>query len=238
MVRSAGVRPEAAESRRVQSFIEPKKGKASRSIGGFVDLLGPGTPDPIDKPVCGAKSPMRLPGTSKVSSFVPRWCASAFISTETFVALLRYFRPLMSPALEVAEKFAAALDADDFELARSFVSEGCVYELGSNTLCGAASIIDEYVKNATRARIKFDEVIYESHVEPESDEHCACIHFTDKIRVGARQHVFRCRQRVEIRDGSIHRIVHIELEGERERLSAFFREMKVSWDSDAKVSPL
>jgi hypothetical protein len=127
--------------------------------------------------------------------------------------------------LEIANRFAAALDAEAYENALLLLDADCVYESPDGTLIGPESIIASYRANGDRARSRFDEITYSSAVEESGVEFV--ITYTDRLRLGDRRHQFRCRQRVRFNaEGRIVCIRHEEIPGERERLREFEGEVQ------------
>ena len=123
--------------------------------------------------------------------------------------------------LDVAGRFAAALDTEDYSAARALIAESCIYRINDATLIGRDAIISSYRANAASATQRFDSVDYRSHVEATGSS-TAVIKYTDRLRLGDDFHEFRCRQHVQIgAAGLIEQITHEELPGERQRLEAF-----------------
>jgi hypothetical protein len=121
----------------------------------------------------------------------------------------------------IADRFAAALDAEDYSAAHKLLAEGCVYHTRTAIIDGPDAIIDSYRINAESAKRRFDSVEYVSDVEVSSPL-SAVISFTDRLRIGVESHEFHCRQEVRIGgDGLIDEIWHEELPEERQRLKDF-----------------
>ena len=131
----------------------------------------------------------------------------------------------MTP-LEIAAAFARALDADDFVAAQAMIGKGCRYRLQRETIEGPLAIIHSYMENARRARDMFDEVVYRSIVEER--EGAFVIRYTDRIRCGDEWHEYVCEQHLEIESAKIVAIEHRELEGEREKLTAFVTKIRAA----------
>lgn len=123
--------------------------------------------------------------------------------------------------MNVAEAFARALDAEDYEAAAALMAPACEYVSSEGTHLGPAAIIASYRSHGDWARAHLDEVAYESAVEAHADG-TARILYIDRIRKGVVRHEYRCAQRVTTAGGAIVRIVHEEIDGERERLREFF----------------
>ncbi len=127
----------------------------------------------------------------------------------------------MSRALEAAERFAIALDAEDFERVRTLLAPNCAYHAPEGLLIGPDTIVASYRQNAEAARGRFDEIEYRSRVEPSSPA-AARITFIDRVRIGGAWHEYHCRQRICVgAEGLIEEIRHDEIAGERERLEEF-----------------
>lgn len=126
-------------------------------------------------------------------------------------------------ARSVAERFAAALDADAFEVARPLLAPGCVYEVRGETLVGPDAILRSYAAASRRARRAFDRVAYESAVEATESGAGARVRFVDVLGLGGREHRHTSRQHLTLdaSRASVARIVHEDLPGEREALAAF-----------------
>jgi hypothetical protein len=126
---------------------------------------------------------------------------------------------------QVVERLARALDADDFAAARALLADDCVYQTGSETHHGPDQILASYAAASARAHRDFDEVRYESSVEPVMGA-TATVTFTDYLlKAGGRWHRHRCRQEFTLgAGGRIARIVHRDFPGEREALEAYLRE--------------
>ena len=94
--------------------------------------------------------------------------------------------------IEIATRFAAALDAESYDDARLLLADDCVYESPGGTLIGPEAIIASYRNNGEQAASRFDEVKFCSQVERFEDEFA--VTYFDGLRVGDRRHEFRCRQ--------------------------------------------
>jgi hypothetical protein len=123
--------------------------------------------------------------------------------------------------LETAQQLAMALDAEDYEAVRSCLANDCVYFGPDGVLFGPGAIVASYRDHGSSASQRFDEVAYESLVEPAGLSEVV-VTFTDRVRLSGTWHQFRCRQRVRVADsGLVEEIRHEELPGERERLRQF-----------------
>ena len=129
----------------------------------------------------------------------------------------------MSRTQEVIERFAAALDRDDFDAAAALLRDDCRYESPIGPIIGAQPIIDSYRSASEWARTHLDEIIYESRCRLESADR-GIVLFVDHLRHNGRTHSYRCQQIVTVdAAGQITRIEHDELPGEREAVDVFLR---------------
>lgn len=123
--------------------------------------------------------------------------------------------------LAVATALARALDADDFEAARAFLDEACLYELGDRRLAGPAEILASYEDSTRRAHAAFETVRYRSAADAVSGDTVTML-YVDELAYAGEVHVHRCRQHLTVGPGGrVVRIVHEEIAGEHDALSAF-----------------
>jgi hypothetical protein len=123
--------------------------------------------------------------------------------------------------LELARRFAAALDGEDYETARASLAAGCVYEAPEGELIGPEAIVASYSQNGVAARGRFAKIEYTSEVAATGPAE-AVITFTDRVMLGGQWHAYRCRQHIRLdATGLIEHIRHEELPGERERVRQF-----------------
>lgn len=133
--------------------------------------------------------------------------------------------PTASEALAIVTRLAHALDADDFTGARACLDEDCVYVGLAETWRGSEAIIGSYADASARAHRRFDEVRYASEVGAPAGA-TVPVTFTDYLlKAGGRWHRYCCRQEFTVgKGGTIVRITHHELPGQREGLDGYFRE--------------
>ncbi len=132
------------------------------------------------------------------------------------------------PPEQIVQRFAQALDRNDFPEAERYLSTDCVYLTGSEVLRGPQAILASYAQNAKWAEQALERVVYESRVETMEDGKVK-IHFTDRILQGQDLHEYRCDQVISLNAaGQIARIVQEELTGEREKLNEFFSRHGIS----------
>jgi limonene-1,2-epoxide hydrolase len=127
----------------------------------------------------------------------------------------------MTTILHAAQRFAAALDAEDYRAAHSALAADCVYHAPEGLLVGPDRIVASYREHAESARGRFETIEYESAVEAIGPAE-AVITFIDRVMLAGAWHQFRCQQRIRIdAAGLVAEIRHEELLGERERLQKF-----------------
>ena len=123
--------------------------------------------------------------------------------------------------LEVARRFALALDGEDYPVASGLLAPACVYEIRGDRFVGPDAIVAAYHGNGDDAAKRFDAISYGSDVRQEPDS-TLVIAFWDRIEHIGRTHEHRCEQVLSVGVGGlIHRIEHRDLPGEVERLAAF-----------------
>jgi limonene-1,2-epoxide hydrolase len=123
--------------------------------------------------------------------------------------------------IELVERFAKALDLEDYDTALSLLAQGCVYRIRGETIVGAEAVVASYRGNGEAAR-SFDSIAYGSDVRAE-DDGLIVIEFWDELPHRGRVHRHRCEQWVRTGDGVIVEIEHRDLDGELESLAEFKR---------------
>ncbi len=126
-----------------------------------------------------------------------------------------------SVALELARRFAVALDASDWDAAGGCLAPTCEYVFRGTCIVGRDPVIDSYRKIGEWVATTFECVRYESAVRP-AEPAAAVIAFRDLIDHGEHHLDFRCEQRLEVgADGLVARIEHVDLPGEPEKAARF-----------------
>ena len=127
----------------------------------------------------------------------------------------------MNSAVEIAERFAKALDGEEYEVARLLLSEDCTYLCRGELYVGPSAIIASYQYNGDVAESKFDSVAYESSVLGMPDG-TALVRFTDHLTLKGKSLTFQCEQVLEVSNVPlVTGIEHRDLPGQREALAAF-----------------
>ena len=123
-------------------------------------------------------------------------------------------------ALEVVQRFAVALDQEDYAAARGTLDEGCSYLIRGQVHHGPDRIVESYQGNGEAAQ-RFDEIRYGSAVRP-GEEGWVIITFSDHIRHRGEALDHYCEQWLRVsEENRIIRIEHHDLPGQREQLDAF-----------------
>ena len=135
-------------------------------------------------------------------------------------------------AVDVVERFAASLDAEDYQAVATLLSEECEYAIRGRSYFGPTAIIELYRETGDCAKRDVDNVKYESAVRSLA-HNLAVIHFKDHLCHNGRHFTFECQQLVEVGDDSlITRIEHVDLAGQREALAQFMQQIGVEGSSD------
>ena len=122
-----------------------------------------------------------------------------------------------------AARFGRALDQDDFETAKSLLSDSCEYFIGEDVLKGPQAIVDSYEKNMLEGRAKLDELEWGKSEVSQINERSYYVHFTDYLGHKGKKHIFRCKQLLNLdENGMIVLIRHISDEEEEGKLGAFY----------------
>lgn len=133
--------------------------------------------------------------------------------------------PSPETVTRVATALAQALDRNDFVGAAEWIASHCIYEVRGETIVGSAAILASYAGTSTWVTQMFDEVRYESAVEPPSGDTAAVLYTDYLMKVPGKWHRHRCRQHLTVGEsGRVERIVHEDLPGEQESLDRYFEE--------------
>lgn len=127
----------------------------------------------------------------------------------------------------VAREWVDALDAEKFAAAVHLLDEKCVYYGPTNTITGPDDIVKTYRDNAAWAHKAFDKITWDSELESLGQGRFM-ITFIDRTTHAGLDHVYRCRQVIEVNGHSlIDRIEHIAIPDEETRLAAFMKQTGV-----------
>lgn len=130
--------------------------------------------------------------------------------------------------LNIARRWADALDRDDFEALPAFLSPECRYHSPGGEIVGPEAIIASYESSSVWAHATFDRITWASECEGQGDDR-VLITFIDIADHRGEHHVYRCQQLIHVDDaGLIDDIIHISIEGEETALADFFARIGVT----------
>jgi len=145
----------------------------------------------------------------------------------------------MFDVLKAAERFATALDDEDYAALEVLLSDDCRYDSPRGMLLGADLVLNSYRKATNWTKSNIQHVRYESTVRRDSED-AAIVTFLDKFEHAGHRHTYTCEQLLHIdTSGRICRIVHVEIPGEREAVDAFLDSIGVRrlFDSSDSKTP-
>jgi hypothetical protein len=129
--------------------------------------------------------------------------------------------------ITTAQRFAAALDNEDYGAAHELLEAKCEYLSPTGALVGPSAILDSYREAAIWAKSNIASVRYTSEVRWQDGD--AVVTFYDHLEHAGAKHTYACEQRLSVNgEGRITRIVHRELPGERESADTFLRGIGLS----------
>ena len=125
---------------------------------------------------------------------------------------------------QIVDRFAKALDNEDYVTAKSLLSADCEYACRGELYRGPDEIVSSYQGNGDAAKA-FDNIRYESSVA-EAEHDAFRIEFADHISHAGHEFTFRCHQLIQIdKAGKIAKIQHVELPGQLAALESFKRKV-------------
>ncbi len=125
---------------------------------------------------------------------------------------------------QVAKAFGTFLDEDDFPAVKRLLEEDCLYEINGETIKGKDKIVDLYQANMLEGRQKFDELKWGRSKIIKLNEYEFEVHFSDFLKHKGIEHNYNCKQILKLGDSNlIHKIIHVELPGQKEALKAFYK---------------
>jgi hypothetical protein len=127
-------------------------------------------------------------------------------------------------SLEKADAFASSLDREDFDAARTFLDDHCVYYMRDRCISGKDEIIAAY-REENRWAKKYMDIVNYCHGLQRLDFRDFLIVFIDAIRHKGKAYVHKSRQKISFNDAEkIDLIIHYDIAGEKEKLERFNRE--------------
>ena len=127
----------------------------------------------------------------------------------------------MANFADTVERFAAALDNDDFAAASNFLEEDCHYLVRGTELNGREAIIASFRNSSEWAHATFDQITYRHSLEAHAQSR-ATIRFTDIFEHSGRAVMHECLMHVT--SGNEGRLAVLTLEedpADQERVEAF-----------------
>ena len=128
---------------------------------------------------------------------------------------------------DLAERFADALDRNDFAAAGELVSEDCAYSAASKEYRGRAEVMQSFMDASAWARERIERVTYR-HSILLADDRAATIRFIDDLEHGGKRIIHECLMHLTLGGGgTIASLALEEPPGERDRVMALLREAGV-----------
>jgi hypothetical protein len=125
------------------------------------------------------------------------------------------------------DRFALALDRDDFDSAITMLSADCVYETAAETLSGPEAVIKSFRDATQWAHKNLDTIIYVHSIEPCQD--CdGAIRFIDDVTHSGKSMQHQCLMHVSLTElGLISKLRLEDLPGEKQKVSDFLQAVGV-----------
>ena len=128
----------------------------------------------------------------------------------------------MTAPIEYVETLARALDADDYEMAASVLSDQVEYSIGEDVIHGPAAILASYREASEMAHRLFDSVSYGHVVNATDDPLFFRVSYSDELTVAGETLKHMAEQHVTVAaDEGVVEIVNVDLPGEREKVDEF-----------------
>lgn len=137
----------------------------------------------------------------------------------------------MTAPIEYVEILARALDADDYEMAASVLSDQVEYSIGEDVINGPAAVLASYREASEMAHRLFDSVSYGHVVNTTDDPLFFRVSYSDELTVAGETLKHMAEQHVTVAaDEGVVRIVNVDLPGEREKVDEFMARHGLSRD--------
>lgn len=125
-------------------------------------------------------------------------------------------------AFAVLESFAQALDHDQFEAAKRYLSHDCVYRTPSRTFNGPAEIIESFKESSSWAHSNIERVTF-VHIVEDCGDCSRRIRFFDLLEHNGMRFRHVCLMHSRLNDqGLITELKLEDLPGEKEKVNEFF----------------
>lgn len=124
---------------------------------------------------------------------------------------------------QIAILFGQYLDDDNFTEFVKILKHNCLYLINDCSYTDRQVISDLYENNMKEGKIKFDKLVWGKSKVKQISNNEFDIHFSDFLMKNGLEHNYNCKQRIIINDNlEVEKIVHMELEGEKEKLQAYY----------------
>lgn len=135
----------------------------------------------------------------------------------------------MTAPIEYVETLARALDADNYEMAASVLSDQVEYSIGGDVMNGPAAVLASYRDASEMAHRLFDSVAYGHVVNATDDPLVFRVSYSDELTVGEETLKHMAEQHVTVAaDEGVVKIVNVDLPGEREKVDEFMTRHRLS----------
>lgn len=135
----------------------------------------------------------------------------------------------MTAPIDYVETLARALDADDYEMAASVLSDQVEYSIGGDVINGPMAVLASYREASEMAHRLFDSVAYGHVVNATDDPLSFRVGYSDELTVGGETLKHLAEQHVTVAPGDgVVRIFNVDLPGEREKVDEFMTRHRLS----------
>ncbi len=124
------------------------------------------------------------------------------------------------------ESLVKHLDNNEFNLAKSYLSNDVVYRFRGQTICGADRVIKCYEDSYESVKDQLDEIILESDIV-DLGSNSYRTNYTDILFKNGEKHIHRCYQELLLDNDKVVEIRHFDIQGEVETLNLFFNKHKI-----------
>lgn len=137
----------------------------------------------------------------------------------------------MTAPIEYVETLARALDADNYEMAASVLSDQVEYSIGGHVINGPGAVLASYREASEMAHRLFDNVSYNHEVNATDDSLSFRVSYSDELTVSGETLKHMAEQHVTVAaDEGVVKIVNVDLPGEREKLDEFMNRHRLARD--------
>jgi hypothetical protein len=133
---------------------------------------------------------------------------------------------------KAATEFVDLLTPGNFHLAEKFISPECEYSYAGNVLKGKA-VLQSFIDNHENASKKLDKIQYDSSEIESIEGNTVSVLVANQLYVKDKIYLYRDRLIVTFKEDeepkTILRIENKRVDGERDKLMAFFRSCGIDW---------